>query len=90
MWSEFSTDIALIDTFTDTHHQKVCITNMLAQAQSLGCSNEANITCLCDTPNFQYGVRDCIAQSCPAADATTVTTFGDSLCAGMLLHMTEI
>ncbi|MCJ1472955.1 hypothetical protein MMC13_001604, partial [Lambiella insularis] len=54
---------------------------MLGQAQSLGCSSEADITCLCNTKNFQYGVRDCIAQACPPADQGTVTSFGNSICA---------
>lgn len=63
--------------------QKVCITNMLSQAQALGCSSEADITCLCKAQNFRFGVRDCIAQACPPADQATVTTFGNSICAGM-------
>lgn len=57
---------------------------MLSQATQLGCNSAANTTCLCSTPNFQYGVRDCIAQTCPPTDAATVAAFGKQFCAGEL------
>ena len=56
---------------------------MLGQAEQLGCS-ASDVVCLCNTANFRYGVRDCIAEACPASDQATVTSFGNSLCAAAL------
>lgn len=57
---------------------------MLGQAQTLGCSSASDVACLCNTANFRYGVRDCIAEACPASDQATVTQFGEQLCAAGL------
>jgi hypothetical protein len=47
-----------------------CVITLLNQATSLGCALTADyatldIACLCTQPNFEYGIRDCIHQSCP-------------------------
>ena len=53
-------------------------------ATEYGCSgaNATNVVCLCSSQNFRFGIRDCVAESCPASDASTVTTFGNQICAG--------
>ena len=61
---------------------KVCIPNMLGLATQLGCTGPGDIACLCKTANFNYGIRDCIAQACPPSDAATVRTYAAQVCAG--------
>ncbi|MCJ1238052.1 daughter-specific expression- protein [Varicellaria rhodocarpa] len=50
---------------------KVCVSNLLEQAASLGCSG-IDVTCLCTKVNFADGVHDCAIESC--------ASFASSLC----------
>ncbi|KAL9624480.1 MAG: hypothetical protein Q9204_007872, partial [Flavoplaca sp. TL-2023a] len=59
-----------------------CVTNMLGQAQQLGCPDAADVTCVCINPDFGFGIRDCTNESCPPnADNGSVTDFGAAFCA---------
>lgn len=68
----------------DHNLQQTCINNMLAQANSLGCpnlpNNTPNGTCLCQNADFGYGIHDCVAESCPTSDQTTVIDYGVNYC----------
>ena len=64
---------------------KVCIPNMLGQAAALGCSGQNDIGCLCRSANFNYGIRDCIAEACPGTDQGVVRAYAAQICAGKLL-----
>lgn len=48
--------------------QQSCIFSMLNKHDNLGCAwtgyGNPDIACLCSEPNFEYGIRDCILQSC--------------------------
>jgi hypothetical protein len=41
----------------------MCINNMLAKAEELGCE-PGNIECLCTEVDFGNGVRDCTVEAC--------------------------
>ncbi|KAJ0413662.1 hypothetical protein BJY00DRAFT_56962 [Aspergillus carlsbadensis] len=49
----------------------MCLANMLALANELGC-DDGDLECLCETPDYRYGIRDCTAQACPGDDAYAV------------------
>ncbi|KAL8639253.1 MAG: hypothetical protein Q9228_003692 [Teloschistes exilis] len=60
---------------------QTCISNMLGQAQSLGCK-PGDVACLCSNMNFRYGVRDCTNEHCGAeADKNAVIETGNMFCA---------
>ncbi|KAA8646710.1 uncharacterized protein ATNIH1004_005385 [Aspergillus tanneri] len=43
--------------------QQRCINDMLGKAEELGCTS-GDITCLCRTANFKFGIRDCTIGAC--------------------------
>ena len=69
---------------------KVCIPNMLGQYAALGCTSASDLACLCSKPNFNYGVRDCIAEACPPSDQGTVSSYAASVCAGELSTLSVV
>lgn len=57
----------------------MCISNMNAKASELGC--QANdMACLCNTKDYQYGVRDCTSQACPGDNAAEVVKMALAKC----------
>lgn len=61
--------------------QKTCISNMLGQAVSLGCS-AGDVACLCSNQNFRFGVRDCTNEHCTGeVDKNAVIQTGNMFCA---------
>ncbi|KAL8964402.1 MAG: hypothetical protein Q9197_006937 [Variospora fuerteventurae] len=63
---------------------RLCITNMLNLASSLGCSGPTDVACLCTNDDFGFGIRDCTAEACPPnADRSSVIDFGNEYCRGM-------
>lgn len=57
-----------------------CIFNVLEKEDLLGCSltdeyGNPDIGCLCSKPDFEYGVRDCILESCPPASGDFVNAY---------------
>ena len=63
---------------------KVCVPNMVGQFAAFGCQSATDVACLCRAQNFQYGMRDCIAQACPPSDQGAVQAYAASICAGTL------
>ena len=62
--------------------QQTCISNMLGQAQALGCPSPTDVVCLCSNADFTNGVIDCANQACAdAGNADTVISFGRQYCA---------
>jgi CFEM domain len=61
------------------HSKQMCLQNMLALAPALGCS-AADATCLCENPNFLYGVRDCSIEACGASEQQIAEAFAVSYC----------
>src|SRR6266516_6331820 len=57
---------------------------MLAEAPNLGCplkNGQPDAICLCSNVDFSYGIRDCVAESCPSdADKTSIIKFGLAYC----------
>ncbi len=52
-----------------------------AKAQELSCS-AGDYKCLCDNPNFLYGIADCANQACPpGTDTGPIVAWGTQLCA---------
>ncbi|KAL4971635.1 hypothetical protein BDW66DRAFT_155466 [Aspergillus desertorum] len=49
----------------------MCFNNMLSLAQNLGCDN-GDMECLCETPDYRYGIRDCTREACPGDNAYDV------------------
>ena len=49
--------------------QQICVVSMLDKNAILNCTwtddGTPDTGCLCSNPDFQYGIRDCIAESCP-------------------------
>ncbi|KAL9019946.1 MAG: hypothetical protein Q9185_002800 [Variospora sp. 1 TL-2023] len=63
---------------------RLCITNMLNLASSLGCSGPTDVACLCTNDDFGFGIRDCTAEACPPnADRSSVIDFGNEYCRGL-------
>ncbi|KAH6619420.1 hypothetical protein B0J18DRAFT_492231 [Chaetomium sp. MPI-SDFR-AT-0129] len=60
---------------------QLCFNNMLAQYASFGCASEQDAACLCEDPDFGYGLRDCSNGACGTAVASTVIAYGSSYCA---------
>ncbi|KAL3486530.1 hypothetical protein BJX62DRAFT_215105 [Aspergillus germanicus] len=60
----------------------MCLSNMLALAGDLGC-DDGDLECLCETPDYRYGIRDCTAQACPGDDAYAVLNAALEQCPGM-------
>jgi hypothetical protein len=60
----------------------MCLSNMLALANDLGC-DDGDLECLCETPDYRYGIRDCTAQACPGDDAYAVLNAALQQCPGM-------
>lgn len=56
---------------------------MLGLASSLGCSAD-DYSCLCNNPDFSYGIRDCSLQACGESEdeANEAIRVGVDLCAG--------
>jgi len=72
---------------------ETCGNNMFAKATERNCSSETDYTCLCDNPNFLYGVHDCSYQSCQNNTAANIADdWVNSFCAsnsGTLTVATE-
>lgn len=63
---------------------RTCGDNMFGQATSpaIGCDSQTDYTCLCNEPNFLYGVRDCSSQTCQDIDdANAAVAWGNDFCA---------
>ncbi|KAL1844883.1 hypothetical protein VTK73DRAFT_1575 [Phialemonium thermophilum] len=58
----------------------VSCVNSVEADPALGCGVGA-VSCFCGNPNFQFGIRDCVANRCDPVDAPTVTNFVAALCA---------
>jgi hypothetical protein len=59
-----------------------CGNNMFAQASSLNCNSSTDYSCLCDNPDFLYGLRDCSNESCLNNTAANIAiSWGNSFCA---------
>ncbi|KAI5290874.1 hypothetical protein KEM54_000161 [Ascosphaera aggregata] len=43
---------------------QTCLNNMYAKAKELDCKGSNDYSCLCDSIDFWYGIRDCINQAC--------------------------
>lgn len=57
------------------------MSNMLALATELGCQGKADTKCLCTTPNFSNGIRDCANEACQNATASSIVIkFGIDYC----------
>lgn len=52
---------------------------MKNKASELGCK-PGDLRCLCDAPDYTYGVRDCTAQACPDDDSHAVVQIALSTC----------
>lgn len=66
--------------------KQICISNMFSLAPALGCplvNGHAEPRCLCDSPNFSYGIRDCANEACGTVDANPVLAFIVKFCAGI-------
>lgn len=64
---------------TNELNQNMCINNMKDKASELGCK-PGDLRCLCDAPDYSYGVRDCTAQACPDDDSHAVVQIALSTC----------
>jgi hypothetical protein len=57
---------------------------MLGKGTDLGCPNvngEPTAACLCDNPDFGYGIRDCAMESCPiGANISQIISYGITYC----------
>lgn len=64
---------------------------MLGVAADLGCSG-TDAVCLCNNPNFSYGVRDCSNQICDSQAAADTIQYGVSYCssAGVVVPTTAV
>lgn len=51
------------------------------KASELGCK-AGDMSCLCDTDNYKFGIRDCTTQACPKEDAQAVLSNAVSKCPG--------
>ncbi|KAK0631505.1 hypothetical protein B0T14DRAFT_4208 [Immersiella caudata] len=63
---------------------RLCLGNMIALSSSLGCpfvDGLADPACLCSKPDFNYGIRDCTAESCAPQDLAPVINFTAAMCA---------
>jgi hypothetical protein len=58
---------------------QTCFNNLQAQYSTLGCSGPDSY-CLCNNPNFGYGLRDCANGACGTAVASTVIAYGSAYC----------
>jgi hypothetical protein len=59
-----------------------CGNNMLAQASSLNCNSSTDYSCLCNKPDFLYGLRDCANEYCQNNTAANIAiAWGNSFCA---------
>ncbi|KAM7197773.1 hypothetical protein V8F20_006446 [Naviculisporaceae sp. PSN 640] len=62
---------------------QTCIDNMIGQWNFLGCPSvdgNADAVCLCDTPDFGYGIRDCANQHCSPEYVGAVITYAQRYC----------
>ncbi|KAL2858598.1 hypothetical protein BJY01DRAFT_1483 [Aspergillus pseudoustus] len=59
----------------------MCLGNMLALAGELGC-DDGDLECLCETPDYSYGIRDCTTEACPDDDASAVLQVALGQCPG--------
>jgi hypothetical protein len=60
-----------------------CGNNMFGKATSseIGCQSSTDYNCLCNKPNFLYGVRDCSYQYCQNNTAANIAiAWGNSFC----------
>ncbi|TIC91699.1 GPI-anchored CFEM domain protein [Colletotrichum higginsianum] len=55
-----------------------CVNNVIAKG--FGCASGDN-ACLCKQQDFVFGIRDCAAQSCAAAETAKVNDYVTGLCA---------
>jgi hypothetical protein len=62
---------------------QTCFNNLQAQYSTLGCSGPDSY-CLCNNPNFGYGLRDCANGACGTAVASTVIAYGNAYCSTAL------
>ena len=51
------------------------------KGSELECENN-DIECLCQNPNFIYGLRDCSSATCDDEEARRIIDFGVQLCKG--------
>lgn len=58
---------------------------MLGLAGALGCSN-TDANCLCNNPDFGYGIRDCSNAACGPDVASSVIAFGEGYCSCRSTH----
>ncbi|KAJ5606621.1 hypothetical protein N7510_009402 [Penicillium lagena] len=59
----------------------MCISNMNAKASELGCSS-GDMTCLCKSQDYEWGVRDCTDQACPGSSPQEAVQMALSKCPG--------
>ncbi|KAL2887956.1 GPI-anchored CFEM domain protein [Ceratocystis lukuohia] len=59
---------------------QTCVSNMLAQATTFGCSSAADTACICVAPAFSSGAKDCTAKSCEAGELPLVDTYISTMC----------
>lgn len=57
---------------------QLCVQNMLDKASELGCDSD-DVGCLCQNPDFTYGIRDCSLEAC-TNDAQAIINYGAAYC----------
>lgn len=60
----------------------MCVSNMNNKASDLGCKS-GDMSCLCKTDDYKFGIRDCTQQACPSDDAEKVLAMAVAKCPGM-------
>ncbi|KAL5604316.1 hypothetical protein BROUX41_002289 [Berkeleyomyces rouxiae] len=59
---------------------QTCVSNMLAQATTFGCTSAADTACICAAPAFSSGAIDCTTKSCAAAELAQLNTYISTMC----------
>jgi len=58
-----------------------CGNNMFAQAENLNCTSSSDYACMCNNPDFLYGVHDCSYEYCQNNTAANIAiAWGNSFC----------
>lgn len=63
----------------------MCLSGMLALHATFGCqlpAHNAVDACLCDHPDFRYGINDCSIQACGADESGQLVRWVDKTCSG--------